>query len=140
MLTSEVHDGITSRPLKARVTNYGRVKFISGHDGHRTYHLTTSLIGERATDVAYKEGPGFGVLQVAFHETVIVEASDANITLDAGVGTIHPFSRTVLRRMNQTASEFSLGYKVIVLSGAWYVSWRGLRRRFPSSGVIRLEA
>jgi hypothetical protein len=137
VLTSRVID--TTRPsLKAQVLA-GRVKFLSGHDGHRKYYLDTHNVGERATEVVYSEGPGFGVLQVALHEHVLVEASEDNITLDAGVGTRHAFSATTKRRMNQTAKEFGFGYHVWQDGGRWRVTWRSLTREFPTHGVVRLE-
>jgi hypothetical protein len=135
METESVH---TEPSFKSRVLD-GRVKFLSGFDGHQKYHLGTDYVGERATEVVYFEGPGFGVLQVTLHERVIVEASESNITLDAGVGTKYPFSVTAKRRMNQTAREFGFGFHVWPDGGRWRVTWKGLTREFPTHGIVRLE-
>jgi hypothetical protein len=124
--------------LKSKVLG-GRVIFEHGHDGHKTYALRHGDISERATDVSFKTGPGFEVLQVKFHNTLIVEVSDENITLDAGVGSHTPFSTGTKRRMNQAAHEFSLGYHVWDDAGRWYVSSHGLTREFPRHGVVQLR-
>lgn len=71
------------------------------------------IIGRTATSIR-KEA---GVTAVRYHSTDVVKFTNTSITLNSdGWRTV-----TTKRRMNETASQFGLGYSVFQKAHHWYV-------------------
>jgi hypothetical protein len=74
-------------------------------------------IGKRNTTVRSKMVNG--ELSVVYHSTEIVHIEKGVVTLNTG----GYFTATTKTRMNQTASQFGLGYRVSQKNFSWYLSY-----------------
>ena len=70
-------------------------------------------IGKTATVVTATSGR----ISVVYHRTLVVEVSGNNVVLDTGGW----FTATTKVRMNQTAAQFGLPYRVHQTAGKWFV-------------------
>ncbi len=77
----------------------------------------TSKVGNHATTISWNEG----YQCVTYHSTVVVKWNNEKIILNSdGWDTV-----TTKSRMNQTAVQFHLGYRVWQKDFAWYVDYKG---------------
>ncbi|GAG49119.1 unnamed protein product [marine sediment metagenome] len=72
-------------------------------------------IGRTATTVR----PEDGYTCVRYHYTDVVRFNDDEIILDTGGW----FTQTTKTRMNQTANQYGLGFRVYQEDGGWFVMW-----------------
>jgi hypothetical protein len=79
-------------------------------------------IGNHKTVVYTENGYTF----VKYHSTNVVKFSDKRIVLDSGGWQ----TATTKTRMNQTANQFDLEYKVFQDNFEWYVDFRGRTYEF----------
>jgi len=80
--------------------------------------MQTNKLGKTATKVFYT---GNGLTVIRYHETGVVTFNDEKIVLNTG----GYFTRTTKARMNQTSSQFNLGYRVYQEKGLWNVDYKG---------------
>ena len=88
----------------------------------------TSICRGTATSVACENGR----ITVPSHKTMVVDVTPEHITLDTGGWK----TATTKLRMNQAAAQFNLGYTVYQQKGQWFVSYRGVTRRFDQDDII----
>ena len=87
-------------------------------------------IGQHKTKVITNNG----VTKVVYHDTAVVMFNDDQIILDSGGW----WTRTTKARMNQAAQQFSLGYSVKQVQGAWVVTFQDQDQHFEANR-IRLD-
>lgn len=87
-------------------------------------------VGTHRTTVATTSG----VTRVTYHNTVVVEFNNEEITLKTGgYETV-----TTKARMNQASNQFELGYQVYQRKNVWYVEYRGQTSAF-TTGTLTLD-
>lgn len=65
-------------------------------------------------------------VDVTYHATLIVRASEKFITLNSGGWK----TVTTKRKMQQASNQFNLGYGVYQKAGQWYVEYQGVHVKF----------
>ena len=70
---------------------------------------------------------------VTYHSTDIVKFNDQEIILNSG-GWL---SATTKSRMNQTANQFDLGYRVIQKDYEWFINFNGRRIKFYDNITLK---
>ena len=71
-------------------------------------------IGKTATKIRTEAGKTF----VRYHATDVVAFDDLNVTLNSGGWS----TRTTMARMNQTANQYNLPYRVFQRKFRWFVT------------------
>lgn len=84
-------------------------------------------IGKHRTTVRMENGE----LSVVFHNTEVVNANSDRIKLNTG-GWFTPTTKT---RMNQTANQFGLGFKVFQKDFDWFVRFNGRTHEFTGNAI-----
>lgn len=85
----------------------------------RTHKTTIKTIGE--------------YIVVTYHSTDVVKFNDQEIILNSG-GWL---SATTKSRMNQTANQFDLGYRVIQKDYEWFINFNGRRIKFYDNITLK---
>ena len=86
------------------------------------------MLGKTATMVRTQDFMTY----VQYHETDVVMFDDRFIILDSGGW----FTSTTKRRMNEAASQFSLGYTVFQKDFEWFVEYQGDTIEFIDQMVL----
>lgn len=91
-----------------------------------------SRIGTHATKVATSDN----VTRVTYHSTVVVawDQCSRRVTLDSG-GRRTP---TTQARMNQTANQFGLRFRVFQTAYEWFVTFNGAVEPFVDGMTFRV--
>ena len=85
-------------------------------------------IGKVATSVFTEDG----LIKVVYHSTVVVAFNDRLITLNTGGWR----TATTKTRMNQTSSEFGLGYNIFQKNFKWFARHNGEVHKFNNDGIL----
>ena len=88
----------------------------------------TATIGTHRTSIRTDDN----VTRVKYHYTNVVTFDDSEIQLQSG----GHHTATTKRRMNQTSSQFPLGYKVSQRNYQWYITYKGSEQLYTDGMIL----
>ena len=92
----------------------------------------TNTIGTHKTSIHTDDNNGIGVTRVKYHYTNVVTFDDSHIQLQSGGW----HTATTKLRMNQTSSQFRLGYKVSQRNYQWYITYKGSEQLYTDGMIL----
>jgi hypothetical protein len=92
----------------------------------------TTTIGTHRTTVSTDDNNGIGVTRVTYHSTNVVTFDNYHIQLQSG-GWHTP---TTKLRMNQTSSQYGLGFHVSQRNFDWYVTYKGAEQYYTDGMIL----
>jgi hypothetical protein len=87
----------------------------------------------RGTATSVYESPD--VIQVKYHDTVVVEITHNRIVLNTGGWK----TTTTKRRMNQASNQYGLRYWVYQTRGLWFVHYGGKDLAFKNDELVLIR-
>ena len=102
---------------------------INSYNNGVSHEEKQKMIGSHKTTV-FTDSDNF--TRVVFHNTTVVGFDSETIVLNTG-GWETP---TTKKRMNQTADQFNLGFRVFQKNWVWFVEFKGEVKEFTSNTLI----
>ena len=91
--------------------------------------MSMKQVGSHKTSVFTEDS----VLKVCYHNTIVVEVTEDNITLRCGGW----YTDTTKRRMNQASLQYQLGIHVYQVNYTWYVGYNGEVIPYEDNMIIK---